>query len=127
MTYSRFFSLLAIFTLIALGGVAAAHALLPLAYAVPLSSVAVVLLLVLCIGIFWLGKRTATSENKFLFGNVFMGVTMLKLFLCGGLIGAYIYLGNPENKYFVIPFFFAYLVYTVLEIVCLVKLAAEGR
>lgn len=127
MTYSRFFSLLAIFSLVAVGGVVAAHALLPLTYAIPLSSTAIVLLLLLCVGIFWLGKRTANSENKFLFGNVFMGVTMLKLFVCGGLIGSYIYLGNPENKYFVVPFFFAYLVYTILEIVCLVKLAAEGR
>lgn len=127
MTYSRFFILLAVFTLVAVGGVVTSHALLPLSYAIPLSTTAIVLLLALCVGIFWLGKRTAGSENKFLFGNVFMGVTMLKLVLCGGLIGTYIFLGNPENKFFVIPFFFAYLVYTTLEIVCLVKLAAEGR
>jgi hypothetical protein len=127
MTYSRFFNLLAIFTLVAAAGCTAAHFLLPITYSIPLTVFTNIMLALLCVGMFILGKRTAGARNKFLFGNVFMGVTILKLFLCGGLIAAYIVLAKPDNKFFVIPFFFAYMVYTALEMVFLVKLAGEGK
>ena len=125
MTYNRFFILLGFFTLTAIIGALTSHYLLPIAYALPLTIVTIVLFVAFCGGLFYLGKRTARAKNKFLFTNVFMGVTMLKLFICGGLIAAYIFLGHPENKLFVVPFFISYLVYTTLEITFLIKLARE--
>jgi hypothetical protein len=56
-----------------------------------------------------------------------MGITMVKLFLCGGTMVAYVVLAEPENKLFVVPFFLSYLVYTSLEVMVLVKLAATGK
>ncbi|MFT5997606.1 MAG: hypothetical protein ACI81P_000051 [Neolewinella sp.] len=125
MTYSRFFTLLGIFTAVAVVISLICHALLPLGYAIPLTVGTILLFCAFCIGLFWVGSRTANAENKYLFSNVFMGVTMLKLFLCGGLIAAYFFLGEPENKLFVVPFFLSYLVYTTLEIVFLIKLAGN--
>ncbi len=125
MTYNRFFILLGFFTLAAIVGALTSHYLLPIAYALPLTIVTIVLFIAFCGGLFYLGKRTARAKNKFLFTNVFMGVTMLKLFICCGLIAAYIFLGHPENKLFVVPFFISYLVYTTLEITFLIKLARE--
>ncbi|MBC6993996.1 hypothetical protein QWY85_08360 [Neolewinella lacunae] len=127
MTYPRFYRLLALATLLVVGGATLAHATLPLTYALPLTVGTALLLLVLSLVIFWLGKRTVRAENKYLFGNVFMGVTILKLVLCGGLIVGYILLAEPVNKYFVVPFFFTYLVYTALEMFFLVKLAGESK
>jgi hypothetical protein len=125
MTYPRFFRLFAAAALIAAGGALTCHALLPLDYAVPLTVGIFLLLASLSLAIFWIGKRTATAKNKFLFGNAFLGITMIKLFLCGGLAAAYILLGAPENKLFIIPFFLIYLTFTLLEVVVLVKIAAD--
>ncbi len=123
MTNARFYSLLGVFTAIAALVALACHLLLPLDYALPLTVGTILLFTVFCAGLFWVAKRTVAAENKYLFTNVFMGVTMLKLFMCGGLIAAYIFLGNPENKLFVVPFFLSYLVYTSLEIFFLIRLA----
>ncbi len=123
MTNARFYSLLGMFTAAAATLALGSHWLLPIDYAIPLTVGTILLLGSFCAGLFWLAKRTVASENKYLFTNVFMGVTMLKLFLCGGLIGAYVLLGAPANKLFVVPFFLSYLVYTGLEILFLIKLA----
>lgn len=125
MTNARFFTLLGIFTAVAATMALTCHLFLPINYAIPLTVVVILLFIGLCVGLFFLGKRTVASENKYLFTNVFMGVTMLKLFLCGGLIGAYVLLGEPENKLFVVPFFLSYLIYTGLEVMFLIKLAAQ--
>ena len=125
MTYVRFFTLLGIFTAVAAVISMICHALLPIDYAISLTVGTVLLFCAFCIGLFWAGSRTAQAKNKYLFSNVFMGVTMLKLFLCGGLITAYFFLTEPENKLFVVPFFLSYLVYTILEIVFLIKLAGN--
>lgn len=123
MTYSRFYTLLAIFTAIAAAAAIITHILFPLDYAIPLTVGTIVMLVAISTGMFYVGKRTAGSENKFMFTNAFMGFTMLKLVLCGGVIAAYVLLGAPENKLFVVPFFVTYLVYTTLEVIFLVKLA----
>lgn len=123
MTYPRFFSYLAVFTLVAIFAAAASHYLLAIDYALPLTVGTIFLFILFCVGLFWISSRTAGADNKFLFTNVFMVATMLKLFLCGGIIAAYAILAEPENKLFVVPFFLSYLIYTTLEIVFLVKLA----
>jgi len=123
MTNARFYTLLATFTAGAIVAAAAAHYLLPIGYAMPLTIGAIIMFIVITLVMFYAGKRTAGAENKFLFTNVFMGVTMLKFFLCGGTIAAYALLSAPENKLFVVPFFSSYLVYTALEIVFLLKLS----
>jgi hypothetical protein len=125
MTYARFYTLLGIFTAVAVVLSLICHFVLPIDYAIPLTVGTILLFCAFCIGLFWVGSRTARSENKFLFTNAFMGVTMLKLFLCGGLIAAYFFLAGPENKLFVVPFFLSYLVYTILEIMFLIKLAGD--
>lgn len=114
-------------TALAVGLAGAAHYGLPLAYARPLTVVMLLLFLVLAASLFWLGKITAGSDNKFLFGNAFMAVTVVKLFLAGGIIAVYALRSDPPNKYFVIPFFTSYVVYSVLEVICLSRLAGEVK
>ena len=127
MANSRFFLWLFVTFAIAGGLAAAAHAYWDMDYAVPLTVATIGVLTALSIAIFLLGKRTADAENKFLFGNVFLGATMLKMFLCGGLIGTYVFLGRPPGRMFVIPFFTTYFTYTAFEIVFLVRLAGVGK
>ncbi len=125
MTLQRFYTLLAIFTAVAVVAAVIAHLLLTIDYAVPLTAGSILLFIAISVGMFYVGKYTAGSENKFLFTNAFMGITMLKLFLCGGIILAYVFLGKPVNNQFVVPFFVTYLIYTLLEIIFLIKVAGE--
>ena len=127
MSYTRFALLSAVFALLAALAAATAHYFLDLGYALPLTVGMFVMLLLLSVIIFWLGKRTATAENKLLFGNVFLGVTMVKMFVCGGAVATYILLAEPPNKFFVVPFFTSYLLFTLLEIIVLVAVAGEGK
>lgn len=127
MTYARFGLLLAIFTGIAALLATAAHYYLDISYALPFTLGSMLLLFTLSVGLFFFGKRTVDSDNKFLFSNVFMGGTMVKFFACGGIIAAYIFLGEPQNKLFVVPFFTSYLVFTLLEVVALIKMAGQGK
>ena len=127
MTYPRFAILLAIFATVAALAALAAHYFLAIGYALPFTVAIYLLLLSFSIIIFWLGKRTATADNKFLFSNVFLGLTMVKMFLCGGVIVAYILLAEPTSKLFIVPFFTSYICFTLLEIIALVAVAGEGK
>ena len=127
MTYARFAVLLAGFTAFAALIALLFHYFLELDFAVGFTVTTFVVLLLLSVAIFWLGKRTAGAENKFLFGNVFLGVTVVKMFACGALVAAYIFLFEQPSRLFVLPFFTTYLVFTLLEIICLVQLAAEAK
>ena len=120
----RFLTLLAAVSLLAVAGAALGHFLLPIGYALPFTVVTVVLFLVICVALFFVGRRSAGAENRMLFGNVFLGATMLKMLLCGMLVVGYVILGRPESKLFIIPFFWSYLVYTGFEVYFLMKLSA---
>ncbi|OAV42717.1 hypothetical protein [Lewinella sp. 4G2] len=127
MTYPQFFLYLAITTAVAAGLAALAHSFLSISFAWPLTVGIIVLMCLISVALFFLGKRTAGAENKFLFSNVFMGATMIKMFACGGIIAAYIFLAKPPGKFFIVPFFTTYFTFTLLEIIFLVILAREGK
>lgn len=124
MHTSRFFTLLTAATLLAAAGVGLAHFLLPLNYALPFSIATVVLFFVICVSVFFLGRRSAGAENRMLFSNVFLAATMIKMLLCGMLVVGYVILGKPESKLFILPFFWSYLVFTSFEVYFLMKLSA---
>ncbi len=124
MLTSRFLTLLALVTLLAVSGVALAHWLMPIGYALPFSVATTVIFIVVCSAIFFLGRRSAGAENRMLFSNVFLAATISKMFICGMLVVGYVILGEPESKLFIVPFFWLYLVYTGFEVYFLMNLAA---
>ena len=89
----------------------------------PLSIIAIGLFILISIGVYFFGKRTAASKNKFAFNNIVMGTTIFKMFISGGLIAAYAIIATPTDKIFVLPFFLIYMLYTAYEVYVLVKLA----
>ncbi len=123
MTYPHFFRLLAIITAVAVFGAVLCHLLMPIGYAIPFTVLTGVLFAAICVALFYFGERTAGAENKMLFGNVFMGATMVKMMLCGMLVVLYVILGEPTSKLFIVPFFWLYLVFTGFEIFFLMKLS----
>jgi hypothetical protein len=124
MTTSRFFLLLGLVTLVAALGVVGCHYLMDIGYALPFSILSGVGLAFICIPLFFLGRRSAGAENKHLFGNVFLGLTMMKMLVCGMLVVGYVVLGEPESKLFIVPFFWLYAVYTSFEVYFLMQLSA---
>ena len=124
MPTSRFLYWLGGVSLLALAGLALCHWLLPIDYALPFSVLTLVLFLLVSVGLFFVGRRSAGAKNRLLFGNVFLAATIAKMFLCGMLVVGYVILGEPASKLFIVPFFWLYLVYTGFEVYFLMKLSA---
>lgn len=127
MTYQQFFLGLLIAVVLAVGGVFGFYSTLDIQYAMPVIIGLGVMLALICVVMFWLGKRTAGAENKHLFGNVFIGMTGVKMLLCAGILFAYIIYGGPKDSLFILPVFFVYIVFTALEVVSLLKLSGEAK
>jgi hypothetical protein len=123
MSTSRFFTLLALVTLLDVVGVVLCHVFLPIDYALPFSVATVVLFIIISVVLFFLGRRSAGAKNRMLFSNVFLGATMVKMLLCGMLVVGYVFLGSPASRLFILPFFWSYIVYTGYEVYYLMKLS----
>lgn len=127
MSYGQFGLGMLIAILVSVAGAVGIYFAFDVAYATPIIIGMGILLALICGLMFWLGKLTAGSENKFLFGNIFMGMTGVKMLACAGILFAYITLTNPPNSLFVLPVFFVYLVFTTLEVIALVMLSREAK
>lgn len=125
MTRATFLRQLGLTTALAVLVGAACHWLLPIDYAWPFSLLTLVAFLLFTLVLYYFADRTAAATNKLLFGNVFLGGTLVKMMLCGVLVVGYALLGQPLNKLFVVPFFLLYFVYTAFEVVFLLRLAAR--
>ena len=69
----------------------------------------------ICIAVFYVGRflsRLSKSQYYTSFSLVF-GV--FKLFLLFTFVFIYVSKANPENSYYLIPFFVLYLIFTILE------------
>ena len=124
MPTARFFTLLAAVSGLAALGAFGCHYFLEIDYAVPFTIATGLVFAFLCVLLFFLGRRSAGAENRMLFSNVFLGLTMVKMLLCGMLVVGYVILAEPGNKLFIVPFFYLYLVYTAFEVYFLMKLSA---
>jgi len=68
------------------------------------------------------GSNTAKSKNKHLFSQFFLLATGIKMFLSLSVVLIYYFVTKPSSQYFIIPFFFVYLCYTIFEVYILTKL-----
>ena len=123
MTDGRFYKGLGLTTLVAVGGAAGLHALMDLDYALGLTVTAIVVLALACVGMFYAGRWAAGHRNKFMFNNVFLGLTMVKMFGAGIAVVVFALVAEPVNKLFVLPFFLVYLIFSVYEVYTLVVVA----
>jgi len=73
--------------------------------------------------IFFSGKRSAVNANKNAFTNTVLGFTMTKMLICAIIVVAYHKIVQPESKWFLLPFFVTYLVFTAFETYWMMKLA----
>ncbi len=67
---------------------------------------------------------SGSSEKKFIrFLNVYMIITIVKLFFFIAILVAYILLNRPDAVPFVLSFFILYLCYTIFEVIQIVSLS----
>lgn len=75
---------------------------------------------------YFFGLKTANSDNKFDFSNLFIIITMIKVFVFLITFVGYNLLFEPSNKLFIIPFFIIYMIFTTFEVKLLTKIGKEG-
>lgn len=90
-----------------------------------LSWLSLAFFLVLSFLMFALGRRTAAAANKSAFIGTVMAFVFGKMLLSILLIALYSQEFRPESRYFVVPFFLVYLVYTIFETYFLMKLGRQ--
>jgi hypothetical protein len=81
----------------------------------------------LSMAMFFGGQRAAKSTNKYFFSNSIMPFTFIKMFFAVAGLMVYKKMFHPETKYFLLPFFVVYFVFTIFETFSLVKLANTKR
>ncbi len=122
MSAKVFFQQLAAVTLLAIG---AAYGLLAFPQLQAYTYVAFGSLLaffLISIIMYVAGRKAALSKNKHNFTNVSLGITMGKIFTAIIFILGYDQLLEPASRFFIIPFFIMYLIYTIFETYVMMKL-----
>ena len=76
----------------------------------------------LCLGAYYLGKKSLNSPNKYLFNQLIMLNVIIKMIVSISIILIYHTFFTPETNWFVMPFLILYLIYTVFETYLLTSL-----
>ncbi len=75
---------------------------------------------------YFVGYRTANSDDKNAFTSAALGFTMGKMLLTVTLIFVYMKVAEPMDKLFVIPVLGVYVVFTIFETYFMMKLGRMG-
>jgi hypothetical protein len=80
----------------------------------------------LSLAMFFIGRRAAQSNNKNDFTNTVLGFTVGKLFLAMIVLFSYMQLAEPETRFFILPFFCVYFIYTIFETYFMMRLGRSN-
>ncbi len=72
--------------------------------------------------IYYFGLQTIQSKNKYLFTNITMGMTFVKILLSIAIIVVYKTKFHPIDNNYVYPFLLIYAVFTIFETIKLTQL-----
>lgn len=73
------------------------------------------------------GKIAAASPNRYLFNNIVIGFVILKMTFSIVMLMVYKKNYHPEGKMFLVPFFMAYLVFTIFETYFMMQLTQSKK
>lgn len=122
MTAKSFYAQLAIVTLFAAAAAYGINTFPQFADVRPIAWISLGIFVLLSIIMFYAGRKAAFSDNKHDFTNVSLGVTIGKIFIAILFILGYDQLMQPASRFFIIPFFIMYLIYTIFETYIMMKL-----
>lgn len=84
---------------------------------------AVALFVLICLGLFFIARKTAHSRDKLAFNNVITLSVFGKMVASIALLFAYKKMAAPPNEWFVAIFLLTYLAFTIFEVWFMTKLA----
>ena len=87
---------------------------------------AIILLAIFSTILYFLGLKALKSTDKVRFSQVFLGGTVAKMLLSALYIMVYAKISSPESGYFLLPFFCAYLIFTVFESYIMIQLGKSN-
>ena len=122
MTAKAFYLQLAIVTLIAAATAFGINTFPQFADVQPIAWISLGIFVLLSVVMYYAGRKAAFSDNKHDFTNVSLGVTIGKIFIAILFILGYNQLMQPDSRFFIIPFFLMYLIYTIFETYIMMKL-----
>lgn len=115
MTKGRFYSTLAILSIIVSIGMALLLQTSLLQAYSGITAGSIIFFVLLSIVVYHLGFRIAHLENKNAFTSFIMAFIFGKMMLSLIFLACFYILSQPSNKYFLVPFFLVYLCYTIFE------------
>jgi hypothetical protein len=124
MKASRFWSLLAIITVLTGLAVAGIHSIPEIKPYAAISWLMLILMSAITIGLYYLGISAVQHKNPYTFIRLVVVSIMAKILLILILIISYIKLYSPENRFFVLPFIGIYLVFSIYETIVLYRIAS---
>ncbi len=122
MTAKAFYLQLALVTLIAAATAYGINTFPQFADVLPIAWISLAIFVLLSVVMYYAGRKAAFSDNKHDFTNVSLGVTIGKIFIAILFILGYNQLMQPDSRFFIIPFFLMYLIYTIFETYIMMKL-----
>lgn len=122
MTAKAFYLQLALVTLIAAATAYGINTFPQFADVQPIAWISLAIFVLLSVVMYYAGRKAAFSDNKHDFTNVSLGVTIGKIFIAILFILGYNQLMQPDSRFFIIPFFLMYLIYTIFETYIMMKL-----
>jgi len=87
-----------------------------------ISLVTLAFFVLMSVGMYLLAAKAAVSKDKNAFTRLIMVFTFVKMLLTVTLIIIFHKLLKPESNYYLIPFFFIYIVFTVFETIFMSRL-----
>lgn len=122
MTAKAFYLQLALVSLIAAATAFGINTFPQFADVQPIAWISLGIFVLLSVVMYYAGRKAAFSDNKHDFTNVSLGVTIGKIFIAILFILGYNQLIQPDSRFFIIPFFLMYLIYTIFETYIMMKL-----
>ncbi len=122
MTAKAFYLQLALVSLIAAATAFGINTFPQFADVQPIAWISLGIFVLLSVVMYYAGRKAAFSDNKHDFTNVSLGVTIGKIFIAILFILGYNQLMQPDSRFFIIPFFLMYLIYTIFETYIMMKL-----
>jgi hypothetical protein len=122
VTAKAFYLQLALVTLIAAATAYGINTFPQFADVQPIAWISLAIFVLLSVVMYYAGRKAAFSDNKHDFTNVSLGVTIGKIFIAILFILGYNQLMQPDSRFFIIPFFLMYLIYTIFETYIMMKL-----
>jgi len=87
----------------------------------------IVFFLIISIGIYILGERASHSNRSGAFLSIIVINTFAKLLASFLFVFIYVKLTQPQDKFFIIPFFIFYLAFMIAETYCLGVQAQKSK